>query len=1111
MAAPCVAGVIALMLEKDPDLTPSDLCRLIETTAVKLSETKSNTTGSGRVDALAAINGGEPTPYLNFASCSPEVTLAGNNIDITIKVVNNGDGATTSNTNVSITTDDEYVTIVNGTASFGLMEPKETASGTFTIDIDETAPIGHEINFDMISTYDDGESVYNFSDNFTIEINSLPYIRYQSCEPSILTSNEESEIVITMFNNGNAATTENTVVTLSTTDQYLTIVDNEAVYGPMNPEESKTGTFSVVASPVTPKGYIFDMKLTTVLENSYSKQDITYDFEDMTLGGWTNIDANNDGYMWINCNTLLGAGYGHSGKYCLFSQSYDNKGDGGSGLAIEPDNYLVSPMKIHVEEDTEFSFWACAQDASYPAEHFGVAISTTGNTSASDFTTIAEWTLTAKSGQTTSDKSRKGNTRAQGSWYKYTADLSEYVGEYIWIALRHFDCYDQYFLAIDDITISNVILPTTWKENITMKFDSPSPKIELETFSPELLFNNNNEVAITIVNNGSVATTDDIKVVLSTNDQYVTIAENSIVYPSLEVGETSTKTYNVNVDPSAPNGQIVTFNIEATPVNNEETDIAFNFNDDLNGWTTINGNNDGHTWYHSSSYDAHDIVPIPSHSGSGHIMSESYCNKTGLSMVPNDYVVSPIMIEATENTTVSLWAATQDEDYPAEHFGVAISDKGNTSATDFTTIAEWTLEAKSGTRYGQWYQYTVDLGEYAGQKLWVAVRHFKSTNQFCINIDDIEIKNYKRVYGWDSSFTMTVSNDNVAPTNLTAAAIDYSSVELTWTALDDATSYNIYRDEELIGSTAETTYTDSGLEELTEYCYTVTGIIDGEETLHSNTACATTESSVPPCVVPSNIQYEIEEGVYGFKYFITITWDEVPNAESYSIYINGRYLTMEASTRFITYSNEDGEFVYNIETNCGENGNSGLSEDIVIILESEQEECPAPTNLQSTVVENDPDFNYVFKVTLTWDKVANANSYNVYIDGELFGEEVTDNTFVVGSDNEGTLVFKVTANCGDNGESEMSQSHGVKLELTGISEYESKLEIYPNPVSDKLYINSQDAVEEVCIYNIAGIQVYNAEYSMQNIELDIDSLQSGMYIIKIKTNNCSIVKRFTKK
>lgn len=54
-AAPCVAGVICLMLEKNPELTPEEICSTLENTAVKLTENKDNYTGSGCVDALAAI------------------------------------------------------------------------------------------------------------------------------------------------------------------------------------------------------------------------------------------------------------------------------------------------------------------------------------------------------------------------------------------------------------------------------------------------------------------------------------------------------------------------------------------------------------------------------------------------------------------------------------------------------------------------------------------------------------------------------------------------------------------------------------------------------------------------------------------------------------------------------------------------------------------------------------------------------------------------------------------------------------------------------------------------------------------------------------------------
>ena len=55
-ATPCVAGIVALMLQKNPELMPDEICRILEETSVKLTPNKSNVTGVGRVDALAAVN-----------------------------------------------------------------------------------------------------------------------------------------------------------------------------------------------------------------------------------------------------------------------------------------------------------------------------------------------------------------------------------------------------------------------------------------------------------------------------------------------------------------------------------------------------------------------------------------------------------------------------------------------------------------------------------------------------------------------------------------------------------------------------------------------------------------------------------------------------------------------------------------------------------------------------------------------------------------------------------------------------------------------------------------------------------------------------------------------
>jgi len=67
MATPCAAGVMALMLSKNSNLIPAQIDQILEETAYELSASKSNTFGSGRVDALAAVTQVPfPSPIMNF-------------------------------------------------------------------------------------------------------------------------------------------------------------------------------------------------------------------------------------------------------------------------------------------------------------------------------------------------------------------------------------------------------------------------------------------------------------------------------------------------------------------------------------------------------------------------------------------------------------------------------------------------------------------------------------------------------------------------------------------------------------------------------------------------------------------------------------------------------------------------------------------------------------------------------------------------------------------------------------------------------------------------------------------------------------------------------------
>lgn len=154
--------------------------------------------------------------------------------------------------------------------------------------------------------------------------------------------------------------------------------------------------------------------------------DLYYDFNDGILT-WTTIDADGDGYNW----TIRQNWNNEENPFSVTSASYDALTE----TALTPENYLVSPYKLDCEQ---IVFKACVQDATTPAEHVGVAVSTSGNTNSTDFTVVWETDLTAK---------------AAGNWYEYNIDLRAYQGQDIYVSIVHFNCTNQFMLNVDDIIL----------------------------------------------------------------------------------------------------------------------------------------------------------------------------------------------------------------------------------------------------------------------------------------------------------------------------------------------------------------------------------------------------------------------------------------------------------------------------------------------------------------------------------------------------------------------------------------------------------------------------------------------------------------------------------
>ena len=70
-AAPVVSGIVALVRSRSPELTARQVMRHIEETAHKPAAGWDPLVGHGIVDALAAVSGGGPTPFVEGSQSHP--------------------------------------------------------------------------------------------------------------------------------------------------------------------------------------------------------------------------------------------------------------------------------------------------------------------------------------------------------------------------------------------------------------------------------------------------------------------------------------------------------------------------------------------------------------------------------------------------------------------------------------------------------------------------------------------------------------------------------------------------------------------------------------------------------------------------------------------------------------------------------------------------------------------------------------------------------------------------------------------------------------------------------------------------------------------------------
>lgn len=76
---------------------------------------------------------------------------------------------------------------------------------------------------------------------------------------------------------------------------------------------------------------------------------------------------------------------------------------------------------------------------------------------------------------------------------------------------------------------------------------------------------------------------------------------------------------------------------------------------------------------------------------------------------------------------------------------------------------------------------------------------------------------------------------------------------------------------------------------------------------------------------------------------------------------------------------------------------------------------------------------------------------------------------------------------------------------------QNTVSFYPNPVENVLHLNSKEAIDAVSVYTITGQKVSNVTFNKNQTELNLSSLSSGVYLVKVSSNgsveNLKVVKQ----
>jgi len=497
-----------------------------------------------------------------------------------------------------------------------------------------------------------------------------------------------------------------------------------------------------------------------------SNAQFTENFEGGTTlpAGWATIDGGDSNSWEIIDNPSGGA---HSGTN-VANITYGSTAH---------DDYLITPaITVTAGTNDQISFFIKSRSSAF-LENYEVRLSTNSNTNASDFSVVLQ-----------------PEEKAPNAWTKKTFDLSAYVGQTVYVAIRATDT-DQWNLYVDDVVsdaLPSCLDPT----------DLAVTAVGETTADVSWTDNNSGNSTYTVEwreAGSSGAWNSDTTAQGATSYQITGLNSNTEYEWQL--------TADCGADGTSQAVAGANFRTECsvlpTPFNETFEDTS----NSLNCWSNETTSDQLQWYWQTGATASSGTGPDSAHGGNYYVYVES----SGSSNSDTAVLYSP-RIDLSGLTTPRLnffyhmYGAGMDPD------GSIDVDVSTDSGATYNNIFH-----QEGNHGNQWNQGIVDLSSYSGTVMFRITGTISSTGT-----------EYENDFAIDD-FAVEETPSCPAPTNLTAANITASQADLSWTAGGSENQWNIeygvsgfqQGQGTMVNGVANNPYTLTGLSGSTDYDYYV--------------------------------------------------------------------------------------------------------------------------------------------------------------------------------------------------------------------------------------------------------------------------------------------------